>query len=544
MKRGEVLERWTEYIGELFHDNRGQKPTISKTLDGPQILKEEVKLALSKMKKNKAAGPDDIVVEMLTSLEEFGIEKLTEIVNEIYDSGEIPEDLSKSIFIALPKKPGAVDCELHRTISLMSHIIKIILRIIMVRARKRTKPEIAEEQCGFVKDTGTRNAILMIRMLSERAIEMQKDLYMCFIDYTKAFDKVRHEEILKMLESLDLDGKDVRLIRNLYWEQTACMRIDGDLSKYIKIFRGVRQGCVLSPDLFNLYSEMILRALEDLKGVHVGGRNVNNLRYADDTVLIAESQAKLQELLDKVVEESETKGLSINCKKTVCMVVSKKGSPRCDLRIGDASIQQAEKFKYLGSVITSDGRCDTEIKKRIALAKDTFQKLEKVLKNRTLTIVTKKRVLNSYVLSVLLYGSECWTISSQMRMRLEATEMWFYRRMLKISWTEYKSNEEIMRMADAERNIMKTIGRRQLKFLGHVLRKEGLENLCLTGKIEGQRARGKQRTKYLDCLVNWMKEQVSVRERGKISNIELLKTSQDRKLWKAMIAKVLRGHGT
>ena len=85
------------------------------------------------MKRNKAAGPDDIVTEMIVALENFGIEKLTEVLNEVYDSGEIPEDLSKSVFIALPKKPGAIECELHRTISLMSHVIKILLCILMMQ---------------------------------------------------------------------------------------------------------------------------------------------------------------------------------------------------------------------------------------------------------------------------------------------------------------------------------------------------------------------------------------------------------------------------
>ena len=157
----------------------------------------------------------------------------------------------------------------------------------------------------------------MIRMLSERAIEMQKDLYLCFIDYTKTFDKVQHEELLGMLGKLDIHGKDLRIVRNLYWEQTACMRIDNDLSEYTRIERGVRQGCVFSPDLFNLYSEMILRELEDLPGLVVGGHNINNIRYADDTVLIADSEEKFKELLDKVIEESKNKGLSINCKKTM-----------------------------------------------------------------------------------------------------------------------------------------------------------------------------------------------------------------------------------
>ncbi|XP_047494947.1 uncharacterized protein LOC125043038 [Penaeus chinensis] len=215
LEKEKILERWTEYIQELFHDNRREKPLIEKNMDGPQILKSEVRAAVGKMRKNKAAGPDEIVTEMVTAMEDFGIEKLTEVINDIYDSGEIPKELSKSIFIALPKKPGAIEYELHRTISLKSHIIKNILRVIMARSRSRTRPEIGKEQCGFVEDAGTRNAIWMVRMLSERAIEMQRDLYLCFIDYTKAFDKVQHEELLKALQSIDLVGKDIRLIRNL-----------------------------------------------------------------------------------------------------------------------------------------------------------------------------------------------------------------------------------------------------------------------------------------------------------------------------------------
>jgi len=185
----------------------------------------------------------------------------------------------------------------------MSHITKILLRVIMMRARSRIKPEISDAQFGFVQAAGTRNAIFVLRNISERAIEMRKDLHLCFIDYTKAFVKVKHEELFYMLEELDIDGKDLRVLRNLYWEQTACMRVGSDTNEYTKTERGVRQGCVLSPDLFNLYSERILRELEDVEGLKIGGQNLNNLRYADDTVLIAESEENLQILL-KVVEVS------------------------------------------------------------------------------------------------------------------------------------------------------------------------------------------------------------------------------------------------
>ena len=204
-------------------------------------------------KGNKVAGPDGIV-EMIEALEDFGINTLTEILNGIFDSGNIPEDLSTSIFIALPKKPNVTECELHRTIGLMSHIIKIFPRIIMWRARKSISPEIGKEKYEFMKDTGTRNAIFALRMICEGSIEMQKDLYLCSIDYANAFDRVNHEQLLDMLQNLDL-----------CWEQHTGMCISNRISDFKQIKRGVRQGCAFSPDLFNLYSEQILWEIKEMR---------------------------------------------------------------------------------------------------------------------------------------------------------------------------------------------------------------------------------------------------------------------------------------
>ncbi|GFO15376.1 retrovirus-related pol polyprotein line-1 [Plakobranchus ocellatus] len=222
----------------------------------------------------------------------------------------------------------------------------------------------------------------------ERCIERQKDLHLCFIDYSKAFDKVRHVELFRMLEKLDIDGKDLRVIRNLYWDQTASVRIEAEHSDFKPTKRGVKQGCVMSPDLFNLYSKIILRNLDGTSGLKINGGNLNNLRYADDTVLIAESGKQLQKLLDTAVLESERMGLSLNVKKTECMVISKKSSnPKCNLVSKGEKIKQVTKFKYLGYLITSDDRCTSEISKRIAMAKDTFQKMKPILANGNITKV-------------------------------------------------------------------------------------------------------------------------------------------------------------
>ncbi|GFO23935.1 retrovirus-related pol polyprotein line-1 [Plakobranchus ocellatus] len=134
-----------------------------------------------------------------------------------------------------------------------------------------------------------------------------------------------------MPKKLDIDEKDLRIIRNLYLDQTVSSRIEGEHQDLKPIKRAVRQGCVMSPDLFNLYSEIILRNLDPISGFKINGENLINLRYADNTVLIAESGEQIQELLDTVILENERMGLSFNVKKMECMVISKKSSnPKCN----------------------------------------------------------------------------------------------------------------------------------------------------------------------------------------------------------------------
>ena len=127
---------------------------------------------------------------------------------------------------------------------------------------------------------------------------MWRKLYLCFVDYQKELDRVKHDKLVEVMEKAGIPELERRLIINLYWNQHASVKVEGENSRAFSIRRGVRQGCIISPILFNLYSEFMIReALEGLKGIQFGGQNITNLRYADDAVLIADSRRILQRML-------------------------------------------------------------------------------------------------------------------------------------------------------------------------------------------------------------------------------------------------------
>ena len=140
--------------------------------------------------------------------------------------------------------------------------------------------------------------------MCEQAIEMQRELYLCFIDYEKAFDKVQHEKMIKLLDNQNIGQENIRIIRNLYWTQEAALKIEDCISNWTAIRRVVRQGCIISPLLFNFYHIMRESKVEN-EGIQIGERQVHNMRYADNTVLLAGNVEELQNMITKVKETNE-----------------------------------------------------------------------------------------------------------------------------------------------------------------------------------------------------------------------------------------------
>ena len=246
----------------------------------------------------------------------------------------------------------------------------------------------------------------------------------------------------------------------------------------MNIRQGIRQGCVASPHLFALYTEMIMRNIEGKGGVRVGGTVINNLRNA---VIITETEEELQQLIDIVVRQSENKGWYLNGSKSFTIVFSKSTvTPTCNITIHGTSLEQVTSFIYLGSMFTSDGRCVKVVRRRNGIEKLAFTSLEKVLKSRDIKLQLKIGVLKCYVWSTLLYGYETWTLTSDLMKQLDITEIWFLCRMLRISYKDRVTNDEVLRRANVDRTLMKDIVKRQMEYFGHVIRKDELGNLVVT----------------------------------------------------------------
>ncbi|GFN73541.1 endonuclease-reverse transcriptase [Plakobranchus ocellatus] len=195
-------------------------------------------------------------------------------------------------------------------------------------------------------------------------------------------------------------------------------------------------------------------------------------------------------------------GLSLNVKKTECMVISKKSSnPKCNLVSNGEKIKQVKKFKYLGYLITSDGRCTSEINKTIAMAKDAFQKMKLILANRNISMKTKIRVMKTYVWSVLfLYGSECWTINKKIERKIVRNSKDAVYQRNDEDIIDRKKVELVLKEANLERSLIKTIRQGQLQMLGHIYRQKGLEHLAITGKNGSKRSRSRQRITFIESL--------------------------------------------
>ena len=253
--------------------------------------------------------------------------------------------------------------------------------------------ELPDVQAEFRKGRGTRDQIVNICWIIEKAREFQKDIYFYFIDYAKAFDCVDHNKLWKILKDVGIPDHLTCLLRNMYANQEATGH--GTMN-WFQIGKVVYHGHILSPCLFSLYAEYIMqnaRLDEAQAEIKISRRNINNLRYANDTTLMTESKEELKSLLMKVKEDSEKAGLKLNIQKTKIMA----SGPITSRQIEGETLGTVTDFIFFVSKITADGDCSHEIKRRLLLGRKAMTNLDSILKSTTLptTVYLVKTMVSS-----------------------------------------------------------------------------------------------------------------------------------------------------
>ncbi|BHF81512.1 hypothetical protein SprV_0802464300 [Sparganum proliferum] len=487
------VERWREHFEHhLNYDTQSTSPLLFSSAEFPPFptyavpcyppSEEEIVDAIRKLRNNKAPGVDCIPAEIFKSC-------VDTLAPRLHEKGD------------------KTRCENYRGISLIDVAAKIFAIVLLRRFQavrdSRTRPN----QAGFRAGRGCADQIFTLRRILEFRHSYQQPTAVCFVDFAAAFDSVHRESLWQIMALDGVPAKIIAMIKAYYRSTTARVLVRNNLSQPFGIRSGVRQGCILSPILFNYAIDWILgRALRESDGVEIApGHRLTDLDYADDIALLASSFGDLQSMVSRVNEVAKSVGLSINAGKTKVFSSCIPDQEKAPLGIDGCQLEEVDSFKYLGAMLLPNGQSKDDIVSRIDAARWVFSSLRKCLGNRRdLSIATKIRVYRASVRSVLLYGCECWALRVEDERKLEVFDHHCLRIILRVKFTDFVSNETVRARCDNIARITQAIQERRLRWFGHVLRRPPQEfsatALAPAPLPHWRRRRGGQFKTWLDTV--------------------------------------------
>ena len=541
-KQGEILtteiekaNRWVEHFKEVLNrplPNNIANPEPAQNdlnirVDVPS--QSEVRKAIETMKPNKAPGIDQIQAEILKADLETSTKYLTEMFVAIWDKEVIPDDWCKGVITKLPKKGDLSICDNWRGITLLPQPSKVFCKVLLSRIDEEIDEILREEQAGFRKFRGCADQIFALRNIIEQATEYQKPLFINFVDFKKAFDSICRDAIWNILRSYGIPEKIVRLIKLFYTKFECCIDLNTELSDWFEVNTGVRQGCIISPILFLITIDWVMRqANRNTQGLKwIGNDDLHDLDFADDLALLAESILQLQVKTDNLALFAEKTGLQINVDKTKTMYIASDNIDQ--ITIDDTPVEKVQKFTYLGSLIHQTEGASADIKTRIDKANASFAMLKTIWKSNKYSERTKLRIYNSNVKSVLLYGAECWKNNVADMKKLDVFHNKSLRRICKIYWPEVISNKNLYKRTNSQ-PVSTDIKHKRLSWLGHVLRMNGsrIPKQTLSWMPGGSRRRGRPKG-------TWKRTMEKELEDANLAWEDVEETAQYRREWKNLV---------
>ena len=403
-------------------------------------------------------------------------------------------------------------------------------KILLNRLRDTIDPHLRKEQAGFRKGRGCTDQIFALRNIIEQCLEWNAPLHINFVDYQKAFDSIHRESLWKILSSYGVPSKIVQLIRCFYDHFECSILLEQEQTEWFEVKSGVRQGCILSPILFLVVIDWVMRQTtsDSPRGIQWTLTSfLEDLDFADDLALLAVRFADMQEKTSRLNEHSKPVGLSFNVPKTKLMSINT--NPPSSLMIDGKPIGEVDDFVYLGSLVSKDSGTQKDIRSRIGKARSAFLKLNEIWKSSIYSIRTKVRLYNSNVKSVLLYGSECWRTTVEDMSKLASFHNGCLRRICRIFWPNKVSNKDLYERTKSG-CILDEIRRRRFRWLGHVLRMQPdcIPKVALRWTPQGRRKRGRPKN-------TWRRTMTKELETVSLSWDTATRVAKDRGRWKDLV---------
>ena len=479
------------------------------------ISYDEVHWSLGRIRHGKAPGVDSILGDFLKFFRSILVTPLQALFNLVWASGYFPAEWARSIIVPIHKKGPTSDPNNFRGIALLSHLGKVLTRILNRRLVKWINANnlLSDVQAGFRKGYSTLNNIFILdTVIQDRMSRKNKSLYCCFVDIKKCFDWIDRGALFYKLYGLGLPGRMMNLLQNYYSKSEFSVRLDNSTrSKSRKSISGVFQGCQMSPQLFTLFINDVVDFL-NVDGIHapeILGTIVHCLLYADDLVLMSCSPIGLQRMLDRLALYCKKWELEVSLDKTKVVVFKKSRKKNKNEKwfYNDKKIEVVNEYKYLGVVFSGSGACISHIQQaKIRTERSCIALLKFFFKFKFLPISFFLKLYDSMVASVLLYGSEVWgghVFSNQGIDLIESTAYKFYKALLGLPKSTQSSGVllELSRLKMKDYMLI-SIVRFFLRLSS--LDSERLVSKCFARQVElanaGKQCWGLQVKKVLDCL--------------------------------------------